>query len=346
MSKYISQEPFIDLNSVVKHFPKNTLNDCVSKLKYRSKKDAIQSFYIGGDGIKIIKKESSKKEYIKLPKMTPIKLTEHIRFSGHILGCRIIKKFNKYYVSIYVDLGEIAKKDTITNERIGVDLGIRNHITLSNGLAFNYPVSILKIKKKIKAIQRTMSKKNHPRTKDDLMTCSNNYIKCKNKIDELYEKMRNIMLDYECKVSKVLTHYYSYVCIEQLNVKAMKKKKPIARQLQAISFYRIRKCLENKSHEYKTEIIVNENYFPSSRICSNCGNIKQELKLEDRIYKCEKCGIVIDRDINAAINLTKKVGRVTSDIKPLDLDELIMIAKKSNINVFKIEEGKQQRIMH
>ncbi|MCR4660913.1 MAG: transposase [Clostridia bacterium] len=340
VSKYASQEPFMDFKDTLTKFYERIRNKEHVKLRYKSKKDVEQSFYIGGDQVKKVNKEGIDKDYLKMPKMMPIKLSEKLRFKGHIVGCRIIKKFNKYYAAISVDVQNIEKKDTKTNKAIGIDLGIKNHITLSNGLVFNYPSSVDKIKKRIKIVQKQLSRKVHPRTKDDPKIFSNNYLKMKKKLDKLYDKMRNIMIDYERKVSNLLTKTFSSICIENLNIQSMKKNHNIAKQLQTISFYRLRKFVENKMDEYNTELVINNRYFPSSKTCSRCGNICIDLKLSNRVYRCKNCGLIINRDVNAAINLVKNVGRVTSEFTPLDLKTLINDAKLSKINVFNIEEGK------
>lgn len=162
----------------------------------------------------------------------------------------------------------------------------------------------------------------------------------KKKLDKQYETMKNIMIDYERKVSNLLAKTFSSICIEDLNTQSMKKNHNIAKQLQTISFYRLRKYIENKLDDYNTELLINKKYFPSSKTCSRCGNIKKDLKLSTRVYRCKNCGLIINRDVNAAINLVQNVGRVTSEFTPLDLNTLINDAKVSNIKVLKIEEGK------
>ena len=340
VSKYVSQEPFMDFKDTLNKFHEKIKNKEHITLRFKSKKDVEQSFYIGGDQVKIVHKEGIDKDYLKLPKMSPIKLTEKLRFNGHIVSCRIIKKFNKYYAAISVEVTNIEKKETKTSKAIGIDLGIKNHITLSNGLALNYPNSIDRITKRIKVVQKQLSRKVHPKTKDDPKIYSKNYIKMKKKLDKQYETLKNIMIDYERKVSNLLAKTFSSICIEDLNTQSMKKNHNIAKQLQTISFYRLRKYIENKLDDYNTELLINKKYFPSSKTCSRCGNINKDLKLSTRVYRCKNCGLIINRDVNAAINLVQNVGRVTSEFTPLDLNTLINDAKVSNIKALKIEEGK------
>ena len=341
VSKYVSQEPFMDFKDTLNKYFERRKNKKHIELRYKSKKDNLQSFYIGGDQVKIVHKGNNNKDYLKLPKMFPIKLRENIRYNNaHITGLRIVRKFNKYYASISFNIDDIKKKEPLSNDIVGIDLGIKNHITLSNGLLLNYPSSINKVIKRIKIEQKKLSRKVHPRTKDDPKVFSSNYMKNKLKVDLLYEKMRNIMIDYERKVAKILISHYSFISIEDLNVINMKKDKYIARNLQHISFYRLKTFIEQKVEEYHSSLNIVDRFFPSSKRCSRCGNIKHSLTLSERIYKCEECGLVLDRDINAAINLKNNVGRVTSEFKPLDLVMLIETFKRSYINVVKIEEGR------
>lgn len=339
VSKYVSQEPFMDFKGSLRSlFQKKTKH-----LRFKSKKDTFQSFYIGGDQIKIIGKEDINKDYVKLPKMLPIKLNEHIRFTGHIVGVRIVKKFDKYYASFNIDVKD-NKNDNNNKDAVGLDLGIKSNITISNGLIINYPANIEKLNSKIKREQKILSRKVHPRTKDEPKTFSKNYLKQKMKIERLIEKLDNIKRDFEHKVSFILTNCYEYICIEDLSITHMKKDKNIARELQNIALYRFRKELEYKAKIYGSNIIIADKYFPSSKMCSKCGYINKNLKLSDRTYKCSECDNIIDRDINASINLKNLVGRVTSELKPLDLNILMKRFSDSNIDVFKIEEGKQQKV--
>ena len=341
VSKYASQESFMDFKDSLRSIKSKRGNG--KQLHFKSKRDSFQSFYIGGDQIKIVSKDNGDKDYLKLPKMYPIKLNEHIRFNGHITGCRITRKFDKYYVSINVDVDETTNNNA-NSDAVGLDLGIKNNICLSNGLVIDYPKSIIEQIKKIIKTQKVLSRKVHPRTKDDPKIFSKNYQKQKRKLDNQFERLDNIKRDFEHKVSYILTGFYRYICIEDLSLQKMKGDKNIAKRLQQLALYRFRKELEYKSQLYGSEIIIADKYFASSKICSSCGNKVEMLKLSTRTYKCSNCGLVIDRDINAAINLKNLVGRVTSELKPLDLNVLTKKLIASKIDVFKIEEGKQQKV--
>ena len=339
VSKYASQEAFLDFKDALKAFYQKSSQRNNVTLKYRSKKDSVQNYYVGGDSIRIIRNNETKKEYLKLPKMTAIKLSENIRFDGHITGARIKKEHNAYYAVISIDVNMQHCFEHKHRNGIGIDLGIKHHITLSNGLQIDYP-NTSKIIKRIQSEQRKLSRKVHPRTKDDPKIYSNNFFKQKAKLACFFRKLDNIKRDYESKVTSILAKNFNNICIEDLSVEPMKLNPYVAKKLQTLSFYNIKTNLEYKCNIFASKLVIANRLFASSKTCSNCGAIKTNLTMSMRIYKCQKCGLIIDRDLNAAINLKKYIGRVTSEFKPLDLEVLIADFNKSNLNVSRIEEGR------
>ncbi len=339
VSKYASQEAFLDFKDALNSFYKKSSRHKHIALRFRSKKDPVQNYYVGGDSIRIIHKDGIDKDYLKIPKMSELKLSEKVRFSGHIIGLRIKKEHNTYYAVISANVESQPVAQHKTNDIVGIDLGIKHHITLSNGLQIDYP-NASKIIKRINIEQRNLSRKIHPRIKDDPTNYSNNYLKQKSKLSHLLEKLDNIKRDYERKVTSILTSNFNTICIEGLAVEPMKLNTYVAKRLQYISFNRIKNNLEYKCSKTATELIIADRLFASSKTCSNCGSIQKDLKLSTRIYKCQKCGLILDRDLNAAINLKNYVGRVTSEFKPLDLDSFIADCKKSNLKVSRFEEGR------
>ena len=336
VSKYVTQTEFLNFKATQNSFRESIKNKHRITLHYKTKHDKKQVYYIGGDHARLLKKEGSNKDYLKLPKMPALKLTENLRYKGRITSVRVEQEYDRYYVAINVEIPEFSKKEVKKSEAIGIDMGIKHHLTLSNGLQIDYPNSIDKTVEIIKKAQKNLSRKVHPRAKGDKKVFSNNYLKCKSKLDRLYGKLKNIKIDYERKVAKLITQYYGYICLEDLTTITMFKNKNIARRLQNISFYRMRRFIEYKTKEYSSEVLFADKYYPSSKMCSYCGSMKQDLALNERTFVCPMCGQRIDRDLNAAINLKKIVGRVTSEFKPLDL-EFLCDLKKLNINASKVE---------
>lgn len=135
---------------------------------------------------------------------------------------------------------------------------------------------------------------------------TNNIIKLEHKINKLQKHLNNIRLDYRHKTTNAIVKTKpSKIVVEDLNVKSMMKNKHLAKAVQEQSFYEVLTMLEYKSNKYGIEFIKADRWFPSSKICSNCGNVKEKLSLSERVYVCEECGFKMDRDKNASINLSK-----------------------------------------
>ena len=165
-----------------------------------------------------------------------------------------------------------------------------------------------KLEKKLKRLQRKQSKR-YLLAKERINKTKKNLIKIIKKIRKIYRRLRNIRDDYQYKViykiikDKESNTKINKVVIETLDMKEMSKNKRISNKIQISSFRKFIDKLKNITYKENITIIEANKYFPSSKKCSKCGNIKKELKLRERIYKCNKCGLVIDRDVNAAINL-------------------------------------------
>ena len=219
-------------------------------------------------------------------------------FSGKIKSITIEKsKDNKYYCSILVEK-ELILKENKSKETIGIDLGLNNFVVTSNG-EFYQPIKeiLYKIEKKIKFLQRKLSKK---------VSSSGHYERLRVKINSLYNKIKNIRDHYFYHIIQDICKKAKTIIIEDLSVKNMMKNYKLARSIGFSSWSSFVGKLKQKVLEYGIELIQVDRYFPSSKKCSNCGNKKEELTLRDRIYRCDSCGLEIDRDLNSAINLRKK----------------------------------------
>jgi putative transposase len=178
---------------------------------------------------------------------------------------------------------------------IGIDLGLKIYATQSDGLITEFPKQrIITLENKIKKLQQILSNKQYN---------SNNYKKLLKKLNKLYKKIHNITFNFLNKYTTWLCKTYSEIHIENLNIQSMLKNHRMSKAIQRSCFYTFRNMLEYKSKLYNCNLIIIDRYFASSKICHNCGNKKQKLKLSDRIYKCDKCGYEEDRDLNAALNI-------------------------------------------
>jgi putative transposase len=173
-------------------------------------------------------------------------------------------------------------------------LGIKSLATLSNGETVKAPKPLKKSLNKLKRLQRSFAR----RKKD-----SHNRAKLKLKIAQVHAKIVNLRQDSLHKLTTHLTHHFAGIVIEDLNVKGMLKNRKLSRAIADLGFYEFRRQLEYKTQLKGNYLLIADRWFPSSKICSNCGNKKEELKLSERVYHCEACMHQIDRDLNAAQNL-------------------------------------------
>lgn len=196
-------------------------------------------------------------------------------------------------------------------EAIGIDLGIKTFAMCSNGNIYNKP-NVKKEKKKLKRLQRKVSKQYSKmlsmskKTKIKFFDIqkSNNLLKNEALIRKQYRRINNILTTNIHTITKELMKYNpKNIVLEDLNVTWLMKNKFLSDKTKESKFYEFRKILSYKCKWYGVDLIIADRWYPSSKICSCCGNKKKILKLSERTYKCEKCGLIIDRDYNAALNL-------------------------------------------
>ncbi|NEQ39351.1 MAG: IS200/IS605 family element transposase accessory protein TnpB [Okeania sp. SIO3I5] len=185
-----------------------------------------------------------------------------------------------------------------TTEVVGVDLGVKTLATLSTGVIFEGAKSYRKLENKLSNLQYLNRNK---------IIGSANWKKAQLKIAKLHTKVANIRKDVLHKLTTYLAKNHSVVAIEDLNVSGMLANHKLAKSIADQGFYEFRRQLEYKTHWYGSELVVVDRFFPSSKTCSNCGHV-QDMPLNLRTYNCPDCGISIDRDLNASINLRDAVG--------------------------------------
>ena len=176
----------------------------------------------------------------------------------------------------------------------------------SNGMVFkniNKTNQIKKLEKRLKHLQRKVSKKYESNKKGGRYLKTNNIKDLEKRINKLHRKLKNIRLDYTHKcTSTIVKTKPCRIVMEDLNIKGMIKNKHLSKAIQQQNLYKFIRQIEYKCEWNNIDFVQVDRFYPSSKMCSNCGNIKKDLKLSDRIYKCE-CGLTIDRDFNASLNL-------------------------------------------
>ena len=212
-------------------------------------------------------------------------------------------KAGRYYVSVLVEIPD-AKIANNSHYGMGIDMGLKDLAIVSNGKTYkniNKSARVKKLEKKLCREQRCLSRKYENLKKGE--STQKNIQKQKLKVQRLHQKIGNIRTDYINKsIAEIVKTKPSYITIEDLNVSGMMKNRRLSKAVASQKFYEFRNKLKAKCDENGIELRVVDRWYPSSKICHCCGAIKKDLKLSDRIYRCD-CGYVEDRDFNAALNL-------------------------------------------
>lgn len=286
--------------------------------RFKSKKHSVPKFYqdnvkiqFTGTHVKVEGFATSKKK--NKQKLNWIRLAEH----GSI-PTENIKYYNpriKYDgLNWWITVG-IEYKDSTTlpsNDGIGIDLGIKDLAICSDGNTYkniNKTHKIKKLEKRKRRLQRSISRRYEKNKKGGNYCKTSNIIKSEKELLKLNHRLTNIRQNYlHQTTTEIVKTKPSFIVLEDLNVKGMMKNKHLSKSVQQQCFGEFRRQIEYKSAWNNIQVIIADRFFPSSKLCSYCGNIKKDLKLSDRIYRCE-CGNVIDRDYQAALNL-KKYGEM------------------------------------
>jgi putative transposase len=251
---------------------------------------------------------------IKVPTLGWVKLKEKgfipTTKDGYVIsGGTISKKAGRYYISVLIEVPDIPKTN-IQSEGIGIDLGVKDFAVLSDGTVvknINKTGKVRKIERRLKRAQKRLSRKYESlkkRKKEEKgETTQQNIQKQILKVQKLHHQLDNIRTDYVNKcIWDVVKTKPAYIVIEDLNVSGMMKNRHLSKVVAVQKFYEFRVKLTAKCKEYGIELRIVDRFYPSSKICHQCGTIKKDLKLSDRTYRCT-CGYEADRDYNASLNL-------------------------------------------
>ena len=278
--------------------------------KKKGKSD-VKMYFVKTDAKTVIPCERHR---IKIPTLGWVKLKEkgYIPSSkqGYVIKSGSVSyRAGKYYVSVLIEVPD-TKKIQLNSCGLGIDVGIKEFAVMSDHTIkknINKTAKLKRLGKQLKKEQRCLSrkygdlKKRNKKKKDQ--ATKQNIQKQVLKLQKLYDRIDNIRTDYVNKcVNGIVKTKPSYVTIEDLNVSGMMKNKHLSKAVASQNFYSFRAKLKNKCKENGIELRIVDRFYPSSKMCHCCGNIKKDLKLFDRVYKCE-CGYVADRDYNASLNL-------------------------------------------
>ena len=279
--------------------------------KFKSKKNSKQSFY--QDGVKIqftnthVKVEGFTMSHRKnKQKLNWIKLREKGRIPTNCkyMNPRITYDGLHWFVSVSIDVED--NTDIPSNEGVGVDLGLKDLAVCSDGHTYknvNKTQKVKKVEKRKRRLQRSISRKYNMNKRGESYKKTSNIIKREKELLKLSKRLTNIRHNHLHQItSEIVKRKPSFICIEDLNVSGMMKNKHLSKAIQQQGLYEFRRQIEYKAKWNKIPVIIADRFFPSSKLCSCCGEIKKDLKLSDRIYRCD-CGNIIDRDYQASLNL-------------------------------------------
>lgn len=296
VSKAAPQEALRDLDKAYQNFFRRVKKggETPGFPKFKSRKNGIGSFRTTG----AIHVENAR---IKLPRIGWLRLKEHgyIPIDGiHVLSVTVSESAGHWFVSVQCRQEiEVAQA---TGEPVGVDLGIKELAVVSDGQRFENPKALRKAQSKLKRFQRELSRRKKG---------GKNREKTRQKIAKAHQRIANIRRDTLHKATSDIvaktkpdSKRPSVVVLEDLNVSGMLSNHCLAQAISDVGFAEFRRQLEYKSVWYGSDLMLADQFFPSSRLCRHCGCINSELKLSDREWTCD-CGAILDRDLNAALNL-------------------------------------------
>lgn len=305
------QQEFSWLNDVSNNVAKQAVKDAcdaykkffkklTDKPRFKSRKRSKLSFY--NDNVKLKVKETS----ALIEKVGWVRTSEQLPIGVKYSNPRVSFGGNYWYLS--VGIKQESSSNDLTDKVIGIDVGVKELAVCSNGMVFkniNKTKIVKKIEKRLRRLQRKVSRKYEMNKEGIRFVKTCNIIKTENKIRLFHRKLSNIRTNHIHQSTNAIVKIKpSVVVMENLNIKGMMKNKHLSKAVQHQKLYEFKRQMKYKCKLHGIEFVEADKWYPSSKACSDCGQIKKDLKLSDRMFRCE-CGLEIDRDLNASINLAK-----------------------------------------
>ncbi|MEG3976196.1 transposase [Microcoleus sp. herbarium8] len=299
LTNYVKKQPeFAWMNQLSSRVYQNALIDLKEAFsRYRSGKGGHPKFASRRSGQSFTVDSSNGKvlltagNTIKIPTLGTFRLYEPLECGFVSQTFTISKEGSHWFVSFCVDAERLPVQQP--ENSVGIDLGIKSFLTLSNQQVFDAPKPLKQAKTKLATLQRKASKQ---------VKGSKNQRKTYNKIGRLHARIACIRKDYLHKLTTPTAKTFKLIKIEDLNVKGMMANHKLAGAISDLGFYEFRRQLDYKCKMYGARLVLVDRWFPSTKICSNCGN-KKDMPLASRTYDCPACGVSIDRDLNASLNI-------------------------------------------
>jgi putative transposase len=277
---------------------------------FKSKR-SHKSFYLSNDKFALQDKR------VRIPLLGWVQLKEALRFDGKIMSGVVGHDGNGWYIAVAVDVVDAQYHQArVSDNQIGVDLGIKETATITNGDVYHNPKPFCRYARRLTIRQRRASRKYEVQKKQQQKSESSNLKKQYRVVAKVQARISNIRRDSQHKLTTKLCRENQAVVIETLNVSGMMQNRKLSKAIQDVGFYEIKRQLEYKAKRYGVHLQFADPFYPSSKLCSCCGWKKPTLKLNERTWRCEQCGTMHDRDVNAARNLLSlvKIPRGYSEI--------------------------------
>jgi putative transposase len=269
--------------------------------RFKNRKKTKPSFYNDSSKLKV------KNNLVLIEKVGWVKTAEQIPMNVKYANPRISFDGKYWFISVGIEKEKPIVK--LTNESIGIDVGIKYLAICSNGMTFkniNKTKKVKKSEKKLRRLQRKISKKYDLNKEGRKFVKTSNIIKLEKKIRLMHRKLSNIRNNHlHQATTKIVKTKPSRVVMETLNIKGMMKNKHLSKAIAQQGLYSFKRQLKYKCEFYGIKFVEADKWYPSSKTCSECGHVKTKLSLSERTYICEECGAIIDRDFNASINLSR-----------------------------------------
>lgn len=274
------------------------------KPKFKSRKKSKPSFYNDTHKIRV------KEKLVLIEKVGWVKTSEQVPMGVKYVNPRISFDGKYWYLSVGVEVDHPEVE--LTDESIGIDVGIKDLAVCSNGTVFkniNKTRTVRKLEKRLRRLQRQVSRKYEMNKEGKKFVKTNNIKKLEKEIRLLHRRLSNIRNNHlHQATTKIAKTKPSRVVMENLNIKGMMKNRHLAKAIGQQGLYEFKRQMKYKSEYYGIEFIEADRWYPSSKKCSSCNHVKDKLHLSERLYRCEECELEIDRDLNASINLSKYIA--------------------------------------
>lgn len=286
---------FMNLGAAFKNFFKRR-EQGVGYPNFKSKHRSKDSFYLGNSEFDVDGNE------VHIPKLGPVNMTEQIRFEGHVMSAVVSSDGLDWYISIAVKLS--SKTEPQWGPSVGIDLGVKSMAVTSDGEEYENRHFHKSELRKLRRLNRELSRRQQG---------SNGWLRTKAKLAKLHRKIARRREWHIHQMTTRLTKEYGVICVEDLNVRGMVKNRHLSRAVSDVGMYEIVRQLEYKAQLYGAVVVKVGRWFPSSKTCHDCGSVSDGLTLSDRAWICEDCGVVHDRDLNAAKNIRDEGLRLLAE---------------------------------